>query len=358
MPISGPPRTSSGLFGGPGFIVALLLLLGAGIFVAYQLIGGRMPRSGASLSLPGDIVVPSPPPPATSGGTAEQPTMLQPMPPLAEGSQSTAEPAPPLPEFDEDLSPAELLERYPPDPALSLDQDEAGDIQPGDADARRYRRPSSAPADAGRLALVATGLGIDRALTAQALIATPADVTLSFAARSDDLSGWIAAARAYGHEALVDLQLGTSGGGAADGDDRILRTELEPQENLRRLDAILAAAPRAAGVAISISDEFLGDAAALTPILQRLESGGWTMVGLPVTGTLIVAADRVVGQTLTAGGLSREILALKGLLRQRGSALVLATPEMAIALARNWLQMSANTTEQLPLVPASDLAEE
>ncbi len=349
MAISGPPRSAFGLFGGPGFIFALLVLLGVGAFVAYQTIGGGAAKHGASLSLPGDVApLPASPPTA---GAADQ-TALETMPPMTapEVAAPDAEAAPPVIEIDEDLSPAELLEAYPPDPALSLDAAAGADAPP------QPLRNGDMP-EAQRLAVVATGLGLDRALAAQTVISAPAQVALSFGAGTDDLGGWIAAARAYGHEALVDLQLGAAED-VHETDERVLLPELGPAENLRRLDAILETAPKATGVTISITDSFLGDAAALTPILERLQAAGLIVVGLPVTAPLTIAADRTFHDRLESTGVSRETLALKGLVRQRGAALVLASPENAMDLARSWSQPSQNPAMEMSLVPASSLVED
>lgn len=352
MAISGPPRSIFGLFGGPGFIVALALLLGAGIFVFYQTTGDRKTSSGATLSLPGNVAPPGPavPPPANQAAS-DPASPLQTMPPMAaQGTEAAeTEPVTPVIEIDEDLSPAELLEQYPPDPALSLDAAEA-------APAPQPHRTGTL-AEAQRLAVVATGLGLDRALTAQTIITAPADVALSFGAGTEDLAGWIAAARAYGHEALVDLQLGAASG-MRETDERVLLAELGPAENLRRLDAILEAAPNATGVTIRITDSFLGDAAALTPILERLHAAGLIIVGLPVTAPRTIAADRTFDDKLESAGLSRETLALKSLVRRRGAALVLASPENAIALAHNWTQPSQDPAVELSLVPASSLVKD
>jgi len=345
LAISGPPRSAFGLFGGPGFIFALLLLLGAGAFVFYQTTSS--PQRGASLSLPGDVVpIPAPLPAATAPATP-----LETMPPMSAPDVAVAEvePAAPVIEIDEDLSPAELLQAYPPDPALSLDA-------VGTADAPQPLPSGDMPV-AQRLAVVATGLGLDRTLTAQTVVVAPAEVALSFGAGTDDLAGWIAAARAYGHEALIDLQLGAAAD-VHETDERVLLPELGPAENLRRLDAILEAAPKATGVTISITNEFLGDAAALTPILERLQAAGLVVVGLPVTAPLTIAADRIFNDRLQGGGVARETLALKGLVRQRGAALVLASPENAMALARSWSQPSQNPAVEMTLVPASSLVED
>ncbi|MBL9035594.1 MAG: divergent polysaccharide deacetylase family protein, partial [Rhodospirillaceae bacterium] len=187
--------------------------------------------------------------------------------------------------------------------------------------------------------------------------ALPPEVSLSFDPASAELEDWIAAARAYGHEALIDLHLGTTESleaAPADAGESRLLAELGPQENLRRLDATLARAPKAAGVAISITDAFLGDAAALTPILERLQAGGWIAVGLPVTAPLTVAADRVFPDQVAANALARDAMALRTLARQRGAALAIGPAEVAIGLAEDLARVGAS---EIVLVPASALVE-
>lgn len=353
MAISGPPRSSFGLFGGPGFIVALLAVLAGGTYLAIQMTGGRMPGNGASLSLAGQAPQPVAPMPGAPRTDQEPASVseaasaaLQSMPPLAQGAGAApgAEPAP-LPAIDLEWSPADLLDEFPPDPAMALpDMTSATDTE-------ALRRASTAPAAAHRLALVAVGMGADRAATARAIVGTPADVSLSFAPGSADLADWINAARAYGHEALVDLHLGRTDGADT---DRALLPELRPEENLLRLEAILAAAPGIAGVTVLAADSFLGDAAALTPILERLQARGLVIIGLPITAPLTVSADRVLDGPMTA----RDMLELKTLVRRRGAALVLATPENALLMAQSWTQPGAGIGGELPLVPASALVED
>ncbi len=366
MPVSEPPRSNLGLFGGPGIILILLALIGIALAAAYVATGGRLSRSGGvSLSLPGAL---GPAPGATGQPQVQTPTaapagveragdpsFLQPMQPMAAagaGSSAAPPPAPRYPVITEDLSPLDLLVRHTPDPELAL-------TELAGTDARRFRRPGTAPIGARRLALVATGLGIDRAMTAQAILALPPEVSLSFDPASAELEDWIAAARAYGHEALIDLELGTTESLAAapvDAGESRLLAELGPQENLRRLDATLARAPKAAGVAISITDAFLGDAAALTPILERLQAGGWIAVGLPVTAPLTVAADRVFTDQVAANALARDAMALRTLARQRGAALAIGPAEVAIGLAEDLARVGAGASE-IVLVPASALVE-
>lgn len=353
MSNSGPPRSSFGFIGGPGFILALLTLFGLGLGGLYLVSGGMLQRSGsASLSLPGSLGG-SP----SSGAGGDQPEALQPMQPMTAGGDTadTAPPGPQYPIITEDLSPLDLLVRHTPAPGLALD-----DAVAENGDARRFRRPSAAPADAKRIALVVTGLGRDRAQTAQAILALPPDVTLSFSAESADLADWIDAARAYGHEVLVDLELGSADslplapGEAAD--DRLL-AELGPPENLRRLEALLARAPKVAGVTMRITDAFLGDAAALTPILARLQEGGWIVVGLPVTAPLTVAADLQLATPAEPGDFARQARALKSLARQRGAALAVADAGSATQIADRLAELLGERAE-LSLVPASALVED
>ncbi|HNB26612.1 MAG TPA: divergent polysaccharide deacetylase family protein [Alphaproteobacteria bacterium] len=360
MSISGPPRSSFALFGGPGFILLLLLVFGLGGGGLLLVNSGWLTQSGgASMSLPGSLGGAPAAPKADSAGDAAP---LQPLQPMRAEPVAVAPPAEPAyPIVTEDLSPIDLLVRYTPDPALALREDEGGAAADDTrTDARRFRRPSTIPASANRLALVVTGLGRDRRQTAQAILALPAEISLSFQAGSADLESWIAAARAYGHEALIDLDLGTAdtlAGAPGDLGDTRLLAELGPAENLRRLDALLARAPKAAGVAVTITDGFLADAAALTPILARLQAGGFVIVGLPVTAPRTIAADRTLDPALDAAGLAREAMALKALTRQRKAAVALSDAGNAIALAAT-LARSGGGAAEIALVPASALVED
>ncbi len=121
MRISGPPRYSLALFGGPGFILTLLALLGLGAGALYLAGSGKRSTSGgASLSLPGDLGQARPAPSGLDAGGES--TALQPLQPMAaNGTLSPAPAAAPVrPKIIEDLSPIDLLVRYTPDPHLAL----------------------------------------------------------------------------------------------------------------------------------------------------------------------------------------------------------------------------------------------
>jgi uncharacterized protein len=330
----GSPLSIFGLFGGPGFLFVLILIVALAGGIAYLAITDRSSlRDGAGVALPGPEVRQAMP-------TSKAPMELQSIPAVP-----AAKYVPVPAEIREDLTPIELLAKYPPDPAARL--------EPGGAEVpswRRYGRASAISADAPRLALIITGLGRNRADTVRAITGAPPEMSLSFDAEAVDLEWWIAAARAYGHEALLDIPMRS---GAAQG----LSPDLAPVENLRRLDAMLARAPMVAGVAITGGDPFLGEAAALNPILKRLESSGLTIVGLPVTAPLTIGTDDVIAGEATPKEIGATMRSVIALARRRGAALAGVDSASASDLLTEWYDSLA-AGEEISLVPVTALVED
>jgi hypothetical protein len=337
-----------GLLGGPGFLVVCVLIVGIAGGIAYLALTGGLGSAGqGTISLPGVDV------PQTQGGThtptaPSGATQLQSMPagPVAkEIAVSVA--------IEEDLSPAELLAKYPPDPNVAL--------SPGPESLpawRRFGRASTTSPEAPRVALVIAGLGRNRVDTVRAITGAPPEASLSFDGDSADLAEWIAAARAYGHEALLDLPLQPAGGvpGDASAGDGIA-LQLGPEENLRRLDAMLARAPMIAGVAVTGGDSFLADAAALQPLLKRLQAAGLAVIGLPVTAPLTIAADETIAGYATQPAIEGAMQSVMALARRRGAALGTVDSSSAATLFPAW-QRALIGRDEISLVPASALVEE
>ena len=337
MRSSGSPQSIFGLFGGPVFLVVCLLILFVAGAIAYLALGGERRTAGsATISLPGGGVPQNPAAPA-AGGDAQ----LQSMPAAPVAKEMSVGFA-----IEEDLSPAELLAKYPPNPGDALVE---GD---GNLPAwRRFGRPSTVSRQAPRAALLITGLGRDRIDTVRAITGTPPETSLSFAADAPDLSAWIAAARAHGHEALLDLPLDRPP--AADG----LAVSRTPEENLRRLDALLARAPLVAGIAVSGGDAFLADAAALQPILRHARDLGLAVVGLPVTAPLTIAADDTIMGGATQTAIGRSVERVMGMAQRRGAALGMVDSASAATLFPAWRRALVGRDE-ISLVPVTALVEE
>jgi polysaccharide deacetylase 2 family uncharacterized protein YibQ len=339
----GPPQSAHGLFGGPGFLVVCLLVVGLAGGIAYFALNAGLGTVGhATLSLPGADVpqaAATVPAPAAPSGAAQLKSMAA-VPVAKDTTVSVA--------IEEDLAPGELLAKYPPDPAAAL--------APGPEDLpawRRFGRASTVSPQAPRVALVITGLGRDRVDAVRAITGAPPETSLSFRGDAADLAAWIAAARAYGHEALLDLPLQP---GEAGPDDS-LGLRLGPEENLRRLDAMLAGAPMIAGVAVSGGDSFLADAAALQPLLRHLQLKQLAVIGLPVTAPLTIASDRTIAGPATERDIESSIQSVMALARRRGAAVGIVEGADAASLFPAWRRALVGHDE-ISLVPVSALVEE
>ncbi|MGH6891339.1 MAG: divergent polysaccharide deacetylase family protein [Dongiaceae bacterium] len=338
----GSPQSAFGLLGGPGFLLALMLVAALAGGIAYLAISGRLSVfGGASLTLPGADV------PAAPAAIPDQP-------PPDSAADLKSMPAIPVPKeialrvaIERDLSPGELLAKYPPDPDNRLSADSA-DLPAW----QRFGRGSAISPEARRVALVVTGLGRDRVETVRAITGAPPEASLSFGADTADLADWIEAARAYGHEALLDVPLRSEDAPAVAG----LALELAPAENLRRLDAMLESAPMIAGVAIAGGDSFLGDAAALEPILERLQTRGLAIVGLPVTAPLTIGADETIPAQATRKDIDKAMQSVTALARRRGVALAVVEASHAAYLFDGWYRATMERGE-ISLVPVSALVE-
>ena len=329
-----------GLFGGPGFLVVCLLIVGIAGAIAYLALTGGLGSAGqATINLPGAGVPPTPhasPAPAASSGPAQ----LQSMPAAPVAKESSVSVA-----IEEDLSPAELLAKYPPDPGAAL----LPGVE-GSPAWQRFGRQSTISPQAPRVALIITGLGRDRIDTVRAITGAAPEASLSFAGDAADLADWIAAARAYGHEAMLDLPLD---GASSDG----LALQLGPEENLRRLDAMLAKAPMIAGVAVSGGDSFLADATALQPLLKHLQAAGLAVAGLPVTAPLTIATDETIASQATQSDIDSSLRSVMALARRRGAALGIVESTSASSLFPAW-QRALIGRDEISLVPASALVGE
>ena len=171
------------------------------------------------------------------------------------------------------LSPSDLMQQYPPQAGRSLSEGEFD--QPA---WQRFQRPTAAAtASLPHISVLVTGLGLNKALTATAILYLPPAVSLSFSPYAPDLATWIEAARAQGHEALVDLPMESAAPQDDPGLDGLM-TGLRPEENNARLDRIIDRAPHALGVTTALGSRFLTDPAALQPVLTALSARGLAII--------------------------------------------------------------------------------
>jgi polysaccharide deacetylase 2 family uncharacterized protein YibQ len=146
------------------------------------------------------------------------------------------------------------------------------------------RRPSKVyaqkftPGEAPLVALIVSGLGLNRALTERAIDELPPHVTLAFAPYAKDLPFWTKRARDAGHEVMIEIPMENRAGDEAALGPAALLTSRSAEENLQRLDWILARFEGYFGVTNYLGAKYSGDREAMEALLERLKGAGLAYV--------------------------------------------------------------------------------
>ncbi len=203
---------------------------------------------------------------------------------------------------------------------------------------RVYARPFAIKPNRKLVAIVVTGLGLDRTATEAAIYRLPADVTLAFDPYSRDLVHWAAKARKAGHEILVDLPM--SGGGVRDPGALGLRTDLPEGVDNRRLRAVLARVPGAIGV-LAPESAFTGSAQGAM-VQKVLAKRGLIYVGngaLVQGAAPVVPVAEIVGHDLWKGAIAARLANTAALAKSYGGATVVVQPSpIALDQLAAWLR--------------------
>ena len=227
-----------------------------------------------------------------------------------------------------------------------------------------YQRAPIRQASGQPLSIIIGGLGINAGITETAISLLPADVTLSFAAQSQGLQGWLNKARKDGHEVMIEIPMESETFNPSEpGATRTLKAN-NPSANKRHLDWLLSRAQGYFGVTNYNGDKFLtrSDAAAIT--LNRFSESGLAFISdgafsTPALETLATSVDLpykrgfgvidpVQNKTLIASELSRLTLSAKS--GKHPVGIGFAYPETLEALS-DWIKTLPN--ESLYLTPAS-----
>ena len=357
------PQSAGRFFGGPGIIFCLMLLIaGAGGFLYLEATG----RLEAIFSGGAGIDLSMTPMPAGQGATAGKSPSDPPLESMTPLDADTPQPAASAPAVQPTqwpaLSPGDLLARLKPDPALVLT--EGGFDQ---APWRRLARPAELARSQTAAAALVTGLGLNKAVSAAAIAELPPAISLSFSPYAADLGGWIAAARATGHEALVDLPMEPASAQDDPGPLGLL-TGLNPAENVRRIVAVTTAGTGAFGVASAQGGKFLRDETALQPVMQEFNRLGLAFIETatdpqsqgPASAATAKAPylkaglqiDAVVGRA----EIEQQLAAAIKLAHRQGRTLIVAGP-YPISIAALSAFVKSLPDQGIVLVPASALIE-
>lgn len=150
-----------------------------------------------------------------------------------------------------------------------------GPNQAGQTPLNQYKRSAPSPSLKKPVAIIVGGLGINRRLTQRAIDELPVNVTLSFAAQSQDLQGWINRAREAGHEVLLEIPMeGVSDDPAALQASRAIQSSAKPADIVRDLQFHLARAQGYAGVINYQGQAIFTRSDVSAPILDQISQSG------------------------------------------------------------------------------------
>jgi hypothetical protein len=231
---------------------------------------------------------------------------------------------------------------------------------------QRFARPTASMAGRNVVAILVTGLGKDRSVTAAAIVGLPAEVSLSFDPYAPDLADWIAASRAFGHEAMLDLPMQGRDFPARDPGPLGLLVGLNDSEMARRIDAVATGGPNALGFATTDGDALLVDDHATATVLGEIarlglgfvDASAQTMSLSPALSEAAGVASARAAVRLDAadssGAVAERLAVAAQTATEHGSALTVApaSPTAIVGIA-DWARQQS--TDGPALVPASAL---
>ena len=136
-----------------------------------------------------------------------------------------------------------------------------------------YRRPGAA-ASGPSIALIVTGLGINEQGSLDAIDALPDEFTLAFAPYGRSLENTVAAARAGGHEVMLEIPMEPFDYPQNDPGPHTILTGEAPRANLEKLFWLMARFGGYFGVINNMGARFTASAVDMSPVLEELGARG------------------------------------------------------------------------------------
>ena len=227
----------------------------------------------------------------------------------------------------------------------------------GRTPAEAYARPFKSNGRP-KVALVIGGLGLNAAVTRQAIEVLPPEGTLSFTPYAADLQGWIDQARARGHEVLLEAPMEPVDYPDNDPGPYTLLAQAAPAETVKKLEWLLSRATGYFGLTNYLGSRFLGTPSATDAFAGVLKSRGLAFIddgsasraarAMPYRASAV----RIVDEQLSGEAIDKRLLTLEALSLQHGQALGagFAYP-VTLAQVSTWAQSVESRGYQL--APAS-----
>ena len=249
--------------------------------------------------------------------------------------------------------------RHGPLPKIGADG-----AKPWQVYARRAASPPGVARPSARVALLVTGLGIGHSATSAAIAKLPSPVTLAFAPYGQELEKHAAAARAAGHEIMLQVPMEPVDYPDNDPGPHTLTARGKPQDNIDKLRWAMSRFTGYVGLVNHMGAKLTADEAALAPLLREIGSRGLVFlddgssprsrIGAAAAGAKLPAAraDGVVDGTPQAESIDKELAGLEELARKRGLAIGTASAlPLTVERIARWAR--ALEAKNIQLVPIS-----
>ena len=125
-----------------------------------------------------------------------------------------------------------------------------------------------------KIVLVLGGMGLNASLTKKAIAELPGDVTLGFAPYGENLQAQVNAARAQGHEILLQVPMEPMGYPGSNPGPRTLLSDATPQENLDALRWHMSRFAGYSGITNYMGARLLSAEEALKPVMGEVKKRG------------------------------------------------------------------------------------
>jgi len=233
---------------------------------------------------------------------------------------------------------AELIEdsQYGPLPKVAPDG-----RRPLDVYARPSRYAVKAAGQPPRIAVLIDGMGLSDGVTAEAIKALPAPVSVAYGAYGRNLQDWVTKARAAGHEVLLQIPLEPMDYPTNDPGPHTLLTTLPPEENMKRLQWLMSRFTGYVGVTNQMGAKLETTQDAFLPVLEEVKARGLLFVddgttqnstGGQIAGTIgldYAAADVQIDAVSSPESIAKALSRLEALSKERGSAIGVASAKSA-----------------------------
>lgn len=231
-----------------------------------------------------------------------------------------------------------------------------------------YARPAPEAVASGRpmISVIVTGLGINEQGSLDAIDQLPDETTLAFAPYGKTLTTTVAAARAAGHEVLLEIPLEPFDFPQNDPGPQTLLTGETPRSNLDKLFWLMSRFGGYVGVINNMGARFTASAADFSPIMEELGARGLGYVDDGSSNRSVAAqlasgnkvpfsrADILIDANPSRASILEALASLEDRAVENGQAIgiVSALPISVTAVAEWSRELEAKGIE---LVPASAL---